>query len=293
MRAAHFPGMVTPMFSLKDYLRQRAALIDKALDKRLPKATTRPRVLHEAMRYSVFSGGKRVRPILCLAAAEAVGGKAKDLPAGRQVLTAACAIELLHTYTLIHDDLPAMDDDDLRRGKPTSHKKFGEANAILAGDALLTLTFEWLADYPALAKELAQATGSQGTVGGQVEDLAPQQTRSKRQRERQLLYIHLNKTAKLIQAAVRIGAMTVTTNRKMLTAIGDYGENLGLAFQLVDDVLDEKDAEPVTAIKVYGRGRTLEKARRLVTRAKRSLEKLTGDSTTLSAIADFVIERTY
>ncbi|MEK7556614.1 MAG: polyprenyl synthetase family protein, partial [Patescibacteria group bacterium] len=163
------------MFRLDEYLKGRQEVIDRELDARMPAAGRRPAILHEAMRYSVFSGGKRVRPILCLAACEAVGGRMEN------ALVPACAIELLHTYTLIHDDLPAMDDDDLRRGKPTSHAKFGEANAILAGDALLTLTFEWLVDYPQLARELAQAVGSTGTIGGQVEDLAPRKTLDKRQ----------------------------------------------------------------------------------------------------------------
>lgn len=245
----------------------------------MPKAKTRPEVLHTAMRYSVFSGGKRLRPILCLAAAEAVGGKAEE------ALTPACAIELLHTYSLIHDDLPAMDNDDLRRGQPTSHKKFGEANAILTGDALLTLTFEWLADYPALAKELAQAAGSQGIIAGQVEDMSPHGD--------DLEFIHLNKTAKLFQAAVRIGALAGQAKKRELQALSEYGEKIGLAFQLMDDVLDEGDDGQLSAVQVYGRAGALQRAQDLVALAKQALKKISGDSAALSAMADFIIHQAH
>ena len=274
--------MVAIMFSLEVYLAERKQFIDKALDRRMPKATMRPAILHTAMRYSVFSGGKRLRPILCLAACEAAGGKMKD------ALVPACAIELLHTYTLIHDDLPALDDDDLRRGKTTSHKKFGEANAILAGDALLTLAFEWLADYPALAKELARAAGSQGTIAGQVEDLSAEGAKPDKKR---LHYIHLHKTAKLIQAAVRMGAIVGKADEKDLTALSVYGEKSGLAFQLMDDVLDEEDGDQMSAVQVYGRAEALQRAQNLLTSAKESLEIITGETTALAAIADFIIQQ--
>lgn len=270
------------MFSLKSYLENCRALIDRALDERMPKAETRPAVLHEAMRYSVFSGGKRLRPIMCLAACEAVGGKAAD------ALVPACAIELLHTYTLIHDDLPALDNDELRRGKPTCHVKFGEANALLAGDALLTMTFEWLADYPLLAKELAQATGSQGTVAGQVEDLAAEGASVA---EEKLEYIHLNKTAKLFRAAVRIGGLSGGASGEELMALSTYGENFGRAFQIVDDLLDEKQDEQMTAIDVWGVDGARERAKKFIQSAQQSLKMFGNKAEPLKELLTFVFER--
>ena len=226
------------MSDLMRYLAERRQMVDDALLRYLPPAATPPRRLHEAMHYSVFAAGKRLRPILCMAACEAVGGCAEA------ALLPGIAIEILHTYTLIHDDLPAMDDDDLRRGKPTNHKVFGEANAILAGDALLTLAFEWLGQCRvpepytpgALVVALARAAGSQGVVGGQVADLAAEgQTPDAAMLE----YIHLHKTAALIQAAVSIGAMVGGATSAELDAVSRYGANVGLAFQIADDVLNE------------------------------------------------------
>ena len=216
---------------LQTFLARERALIDDTLDQRLPPADTRPTRLHQAMRYSVLAGGKRLRPILCRAAAAAVGA------APDQALGPALAIEVLHTYTLIHDDLPCMDDDDLRRGQPTCHKRFDEATAVLAGDALLTLAFEWLAraGEPDLLTELARAAGSTGVIGGQVEDLAAE---SRTPDAGTLDYIHRHKTAALIRAAVVIGARVATQRPATIDALAAYGEALGLAFQIVDDILD-------------------------------------------------------
>lgn len=269
------------MFSLETYFKERRALIDQMLDGRMPSAATRPVILHEAMRYSVFSGGKRLRPVLCLAACEAVGGTASD------ALVPACAIELLHTYTLIHDDLPAMDDDKLRRGKPTCHVKFGEANAILAGDALLTMAFEWLADTPLLTKELAQAAGSQGVIAGQVEDLAAENAKPNEER---VQYIHLNKTAKLFRGAARIGARAGNATEQQLSALTSYGEHLGLAFQLVDDLLDEKQDKQMTAIDVWGAEHTRERAQQNIESAQQALLLFGGHAQPLKELSLFVTQ---
>ncbi len=260
------------------YLKSQALLIDETLDAKMPLATTRPAVLHEAMRYSVFSGGKRLRPILCLAVAEALGGE------GKRALIPACAIELLHTYTLIHDDLPALDNDDERRGKPSSHKKFGEANAILAGDALLTLTFEWLADYPLLAKELAQATGSEGVIGGQVEDMAAQGASPD---EELLRYIHLNKTAKLFQAAAKMGALSAGASKSDVDALGEYAQMFGLAYQIVDDIEDQENDEQLTAVDVYGAA-AFSKVQECISAARAALGRVTGEKAVLEALLGLI-----
>lgn len=232
-------------FSLPDYLKARRALIDAALDAALPGESSYPPVIFRAVRYSLFAGGKRVRPILCLAAAEAVGG---DIQAA---LPAACALEMIHTYSLIHDDLPAMDDDDLRRGRPTSHRVFGEATAILAGDALLTEAFALLSDRErmpgippdralAAISEIARAAGFWGMVGGQVVDMQSQQAPAD---EETLLYIHTRKTGALIVASVRTGAMLAGASPGESEAVTAYGRHLGLAFQIADDILNvEGDA---------------------------------------------------
>lgn len=269
-------------FDLTAYLQKNRKIIDAYLDQHLPPATTRPAVLHEAMRYSVFSGGKRLRPILCLSAVAALGGDIE------KALRPACAIELLHTFTLIHDDLPAMDDDDLRRGKPTCHIKFGEANAILAGDALIALCFEWVTEYPVIAQELAQAVGSQGIMAGQVEDLAAEGVNPN---EELLTYIHLHKTARLFQASMRTGAYLANASHTELSIVSDYGEKLGVAFQLIDDIQDENEDEQLTAIKVYGREEALKRAHQYIDSAKEQLQKLSGNIQPLVALADFVVER--
>ena len=191
------------------------------------------------MRYSIFAGGKRLRPILTLAASEACGGTVGN------ALRPACAVEIMHTYSLVHDDLPCMDDDDLRRGRPTAHIVYGEANAVLIGDALLTLAFEWAAQSPQPARivlELAQAAGHAGMVGGQVADLAAEQAEPNAET---LDYIHRHKAGKLLTAALRMGAIAGNASNEQLDALTAFGEHLGLAFQIVDDILDETADEAV------------------------------------------------
>jgi len=225
---------------LADYLRQRIALVDGALKGLVPDEDILPATLHRAMHYSLFAGGKRLRPILLLAACEAAGGKLE------WALPAACAVEMVHTYSLIHDDLPAMDDDDFRRGRPTNHRVFGEAGAILAGDALLTQAFLVLADpslngglEPAVALRaaclLARAAGSMGMVGGQIVDM---ESEGKRVDLPTIEYIHTHKTGAMILAAVQIGAAIGKAGPDAEGSLTRYGEAVGLAFQIADDILD-------------------------------------------------------
>ncbi len=227
-------------WQLKDYLAARVQLVDNALEGYLPALDTLPSNLHEAMRYSVFAGGKRIRPILLLAACEAVGGEMN------KALPAACALEMVHTYSLIHDDLPAMDDDDFRRGKATNHKVFGESTAILAGDALLTEAFILLSNSAAWGDHaahemleaihlLARNAGSRGMVGGQVVDM---EAEAKPVDLPTLEYIHTHKTGALILAAIEIGAIIGGADAIQRRALCRYGESAGLAFQIADDILD-------------------------------------------------------
>jgi geranylgeranyl diphosphate synthase type II len=292
------------VFNLDDYLAERRRWVDEELNRSLPAAGTRPRALHEAMRYAVLAGGKRLRPILCLAATEAVGAHADA------ALVPALALELFHTYTLIHDDLPAMDDDALRRGKPTCHIVYGEANAILAGDALLTLAFQWLAETPAppphptaqLVSELAKAGGHLGVVAGQVEDLAAEGQPATAQ---EIEYIHRHKTAALIRAAVRIGGIAGRADADALAALSTYGDEIGLAFQIADDLLNH-GADPATLGKATGSDAARRKAtyvallgpdetRRLaearVAQAIAALAGLPGRKDPLEALARHVIAR--
>ena len=237
-----------------DLSRQLAAwrdLIDRALDERLPPATTRPAVIHEGMRYAVLGGGKRLRPILALAAASACGARIEPL------LGHAAALELIHTYSLVHDDLPALDDDDLRRGRKTTHVVFGEAMAILVGDALLTEAFAWLAQpvdgLPAervlrAVRAVASAVDSKGMVGGQVADLEAERIQQRTEDQALLLdtlqFIHRNKTGKLLAASVELGGLLAGATDETLDELARYGEAIGLAFQIVDDLLDvEESAE--------------------------------------------------
>ena len=213
--------------------------VDAHLDRLMPAETLQPPSIHQAMRYSVFAGGKRIRPILCLETARIFD--ADVLPA----FYPGCAIEFIHTYSLIHDDLPALDNDDLRRGKPTCHKQFTEALAILAGDALLTLAFEVLAGAPidagrraAVLAEVARAAGTRGMVGGQVADI---EAEGKRVTPEQLEYIHRSKTAALIRAAVVAGALCGGAGEADVERLGRFGENIGWAFQVVDDILDVEE----------------------------------------------------
>lgn len=226
--------------NIAQYLERKRNEVDRFLDSVIPSATTPPATLHEAMRYSLFAGGKRIRPILAIAAAEAVGSPSNA------ILPIACSLELIHTYSLIHDDLPAMDNDDFRRGKPTNHKVYGEAMAILAGDALLTLAFELCsrtdltdglppARQVQIIRELAYGSGNLGMVGGQVLDI---QAENKDIDLATLQNIHRHKTGMLIRAAVRIGAIAAGATPVQLESLTQYAEDVGLAFQIADDVLN-------------------------------------------------------
>ncbi len=289
------------MNNLQTYLKQQADVIHSELDRILPTINTRPARLHEAMRYSIFAGGKRLRPILCIAASEACGGIAE------QAMGAACSLELLHTYTLIHDDLPAMDDDTLRRGRPTCHIAFDEATAILAGDALLTFAFEVLSTLPkcgALSAELALAAGSRGVIGGQAEDLAAEGKPADTDR---VETIHRNKTAALIRAACVMGGLCAGATQDTLEALARYGEAIGLAFQITDDLLDEtatleelgKDIGSdhargkMTYPAVHGSEQSKRRIAELIQEAKETLQALPGDPWILAELADFIATRNY
>lgn len=295
-------------FDLHDYLRERAALVDAALDRYLPGEDLLPAVLHQAMRYSVFAGGKRLRPILVMAACEAVGG------APERVLHAACAMEMIHTYSLIHDDLPAMDDDDFRRGRPTNHKVYGEANAILAGDALLTEAFRLLADPAAnrdcapavvlrVIETVARCAGSQGMVGGQVVDM---EAEGKPIDYATLQYIHTRKTGALFLASIQAGAWLGGGSDDQLAALTRYGETAGLAFQIADDILDIIGDQAVLGKDVgsdQARGKAtypallgLSEARRraeeLRDLALTALDPLDASAEPLRALARYIVDRT-
>src|SRR5262245_29518456 len=233
------------MVDILRYLQEQKALVDEALARYLPGEEHYPPAIFQAMRYSVLAGGKRVRPILAIAAAEASGGTAED------VLPLACALECIHTYSLIHDDLPALDNDDYRRGRLTSHKVFGEANAILAGDALLTFAFELMGDVrhwprfvPArvvqVMHEVAYAIGTFGMIGGQVVDL---EMEGRDIELPALQYIHAHKTGALIRASVRSGAILAGGSPAQVEALTEYGTHIGLAFQIMDDILDVRGDE--------------------------------------------------
>jgi len=289
--------MICQMNKLQTYLADQTVAVNAALDRVLPEETLRPTRLHEAMRYSVFAGGKRLRPSLCIATCEACGGTAED------ALDAACALELLHTYTLIHDDLPAMDDDTLRRGKPTCHIQFDEATAILAGDSLLTLAFEVLSEVPnigsQLALELARAAGSRGVIGGQAEDIAAEGQVA----DADLVnYIHCNKTAALIRAACVMGGLCAGADFQTLEKLATYGEKIGLAFQITDDLLDESSTieklgkdigsdrarGKMTYPAVYGTEQAKAQSKKLIQEAKEILQSLCGDPSILKNLADFI-----
>jgi len=224
--------------TFQDHLRRQQSRIGQALERLTPPETVYPGTIHRAMRYSLFAGGKRIRPILCLEAAAAVSDAAPGIE------TPACALEMIHTYSLIHDDLPALDNDDTRRGKPTCHKVFGEAMAILAGDALLTRAFQIVGEMDgvdparqaAILRELAQGAGTvDGMIGGQVADLEAEGRPVVAER---LHYIHRAKTAAMIRASIRVGGLFAGATPIQLQGLGDFGAQIGLAFQIVDDVLD-------------------------------------------------------
>jgi geranylgeranyl diphosphate synthase type II len=293
---------------LNAYLRERAALVDAALDRWLPGEDILPPRLHQAMRYSVFAGGKRLRPILIIAACEAVGGSPE------RALPAACAMEMIHTYSLIHDDLPAMDDDDFRRGRPTNHKVYGEANAILAGDALLTEAFRLLAD-PAANRDIAPAVtlkvveiiahcaGSQGMVGGQVVDM---ESEGQPIDFATLQYIHTRKTGALFLASIQAGAWLGGGNEQQLAALTRYGETAGLAFQIADDILDivgdqaelgkdvgsDQARGKATYPALLGLSESRRRAEELRDLALGALEPLGPAAEPLRAIATYIVDRT-
>ena len=291
---------------LQAYLSHSQKRIDRALDRYLPKENVRPTTIHKAMRYSLFAGGKRLRPILCLAAAEACGGKLEH------ALPLASAMECIHTYSLVHDDLPSMDNDDFRRGRPTCHKVFGDGIAVLAGDALLTVAFEIVSratptrryDMAALLREIAVAAGSRKLIAGQVADLEAEGKKSNRN---DLRYIHENKTAAILTTSVRLGAMSANADAKKLAAMTKFGRALGLAFQVIDDILDVtqtteklgksagKDvaAQKATYPAVIGLDKSRAEARRLTRHAHNALSIFGDDAARLHDLANHLLQREY
>jgi len=293
--------------ALARYLEERRLVVDEALARYVPAADAHPKTIHEAMRYSVFAGGKRLRPILILAATETANGLAD------QALPAAAAIELIHTYSLIHDDLPAMDDDEYRRGRLTCHKVYGEAMAILAGDALLTQAFILLSTEPAMNQigagarlrvihEIAQAAGSTGMVGGQVVDIL--------QEDRlvdlaTLEYLHEHKTGALFRACLRVGGIIASAGPGQMEALTCYGERIGLAFQIVDDILDlegdlaalgkqagsDTRKHKATFPALLGLEESRGRAHRLAEEAKEAMNLFGARGEVLRALADFVVTR--
>jgi geranylgeranyl diphosphate synthase, type II len=292
--------------NLRTYLKSRQTLIDRALDRYLPKENARPATIHRAMRYSLFAGGKRLRPILCLAAAEACGGKID------KALPLACAMECIHTYSLVHDDLPSMDNDDFRRGRPTCHKVFGNGIAVLAGDALLTIAFEIVSratpphryDPFTLLREVAVAAGSRKLIAGQVADL---EAEGRKVGLADLRYIHQNKTAAILTASVCLGAMSANATAKELAAITRFGRVLGLAFQVIDDILDVtqtseklgksagKDiaAQKATYPALIGLEKSRAEAKRLTKQAHDTLLIFGKRGDALHALSNYLLEREY
>ena len=279
--------------SIEKYLKEKRVAIESTLNRLLHSPQKYPSIIHQAMRYAVFGKGKRLRPILVIAAAEACGGKASD------VLPAACALEMIHTYSLIHDDLPAIDDDDYRRGRLSCHKKFGEAMAILAGDALLTRAVEVLsrAEFPKdealqakIIAEIARAIGTEGMLGGQVEDIQSLSSGTQAEREKKLAYIHLHKTGALITVALRVGAMLAGASNGELKALDKYGRSFGLAFQITDDILDKKEEGKLTYPGIYGLKASREKVKRLVKSAKVPLEIFKKRGELLEKLIEYFVQ---
>ena len=291
-------------FSLKRYIDRSIKQVNDALNKHLPKASAKPKTLHESMRYSMFAGGKRFRPILCMAAAEACGGRASES------LILGSAVECIHTYSLIHDDLPGMDDDDLRRGMPTNHIVYGEGIAVLAGDALLTLAFE-LANQAKPTKrykqndfvgELAKTAGHAQLIAGQVTDL---EAEGKPVSHTQLRYIHERKTSALLSCSVRLGGMSANATPRQLQALTDFGYHVGLAFQVIDDILDVtqsseqlgktagKDAavQKATYPSIVGLAKSRKITADLTAKAYVALKPFRGQAVALEALADYLLKR--
>ena len=291
---------------IKAYLSQSKRLVEERLEKLLPPESEEPSTIHKAMRHSVFAGGKRVRPILVLASGESVAGD-RDV-----LLNLGAGIEMMHTYSLIHDDLPALDNDDLRRGVPTCHKVFGEAMAILAGDALMTRCYQVLADIPNLAdpvkvgiiREIAAATGTvKGMIGGQVVDL---ESEGKSVSAHVLEYIHHSKTGALLTACVRCGALAAGADTAELHALTEFGDKIGLVFQIVDDILDitsssevlgktagkDEKVKKATYPAFYGIEASKQKAKELVASALQDIRDFGDEAMPLRSIAQFIVSRT-
>jgi geranylgeranyl diphosphate synthase type II len=305
MNAIQQTALLYSSAMLKETLEPGRVAADAALERVLPPATQHPTSIHQAMRHSVFAGGKRLRPILCMESGRMVAG---SLPAGIEDLGAA--LEMLHTYSLIHDDLPALDNDDLRRGRPTCHKVFGEAIAILAGDGLQTRAYEVLARLrcPAEARvriieEIARGTGTiEGMIGGQVVDLEAEHTRPDL---KMLEYIHRSKTAALITASVVSGGLYAGATDDAVSKLRSFGQSIGLAFQIVDDVLDvtqtseqlgktagkDTAAEKATYPALFGIAESIKKADTLVDTACASLDSFGSQADTLKSLAHFLVER--
>jgi geranylgeranyl diphosphate synthase, type II len=291
---------------IQKYLSESKRLVDEYLDRLLPAETEDPPTIHKAMRHSVFAGGKRVRPILVLAAGESVGGNRETL------LYLGAGTEMIHTYSLIHDDLPALDNDDLRRGVPTCHKVFGEAMAILAGDALMTQCYQVLTDLPlssdstrlAVIREIAHATGTlRGMIGGQVVDL---ESEGKPISPPVLEYIHQSKTGALLTACTRCGALAGGASQAQLRSLTEFGRKIGLVFQIVDDILDitvsseklgktagkDEKVKKATYPALYGIESSREKARELVLAAVDDIKDFGEAAEPLRSLAHFVFSRT-
>jgi geranylgeranyl diphosphate synthase type II len=291
-------------FDFQNFLASRTEAVNAALDRFLPSEKTRPATIHQAMRYSLFAGGKRMRPALCLAAAAACGGS----EAGAMPL--ACAVECIHTYSLVHDDLPAMDNDDYRRGKLTNHKVFGEGIAVLAGDALLTQAFEIAAkckswprySHQQIILELAHASGSLQLIAGQVADLEGE---GKKTSVEQLRYIHERKTSALLGCSARLGGMSANCTPAQLKALTDFGYHVGLAFQVIDDILDvtqtseqlgktagkDTKAQKATYPSIVGLEKSRKIAEQLTGKAFAALKIFKGKAVALEALAEFLLRR--
>src|SRR5438876_830842 len=289
---------------LPPFFEEDRLTVDAALERLLPAQTTQPPSIHTAMRYSVFAGGKRIRPILCVESARIFAADVTP------VLHPACALEFIHTYSLIHDDLPALDNDDLRRGKPTCHKKFGEANAILAGDALLTLAFQTIGEAPVAAErrvailtEIAAGAGTvNGMVGGQVADL---EAEGKSVGPEMLEYIHRSKTAALIRASITSGALCAGAPPDDVSRLRRFGETIGWAFQVTDDILDVEESsaalgktagkdiaqQKATYPSVFGLERSHQIAKELSEKAIAELDAYSVKASRLREIAEFLVYR--
>ena len=283
--------------NFKKYLENKKNIIDKALDEYLPPEENSPSIIHKAIRYSVFGGGKRIRPILTLATAELFGRDTES------VIKAACGIELIHTFSLIHDDLPSIDNDDFRRGKPSSHKVFGEAIAILAGDALLVSGFDLITknvevkeikkqSILKVIKETSFYIGTENMLGGQVEDIT---LNDKDITKADLINLYMKKTAALICLSIRSGAILSGANQRQLKALTKYGENIGLAFQIIDDMLDvmqdQRDAGKLNYANKFGMKESKNESERLINEAKDSLKIFNHKAEILRNIADYLLTR--